>query len=93
MPAKEIKELRQSGKLNEALVMAKAELADAMSPLYINESLAGQLIDIKADLLWPKRNLSWVYYEYLKQNQSIENFENFISYLIEIKKWQIILQQ
>jgi hypothetical protein len=93
MPAKEIKELRQSGKLNEALVMAKAELADAMSPLYINESLAGQLIDIKADLLWPKRNLSWVYYEYLKQNQSIENFENFISYLIEIKNLQLPVEE
>ena len=93
MPAKEIKELRQTGKLDEALVMAKAELADAMSPIYINDSLTGQLIDIKADLLWPKRNLSWVYYEYLKQNQSIENFDNFISYLIEIKNLQLPVEE
>ena len=93
MPAKEIKELRQTGKLDEALVMAKAELADAIAPLYMHESLTGQLINIKADLIWPKRNLSWVYYEYIKQNQSIENFETFISYLNEIKNLQLPVEE
>ena len=67
MPAKEIKELRQVGNLEEALNLAKAELQD--EPLNI----------------WSKRNISWVYYDYLKQNCSPENFDVFISWLNEIK--------
>ena len=67
MPAKEIKELRQSGKLVEALTMAKAEL------------------EVQQDNIWAKRNISWVYYDFLKQNTSPENLDTFISYLSEIK--------
>ena len=67
MPSKEIKELRQSGKLEEALTMAKAEL------------------EVQPDNIWAKRNISWVYYDYLKQNTSPENLDTFISYLSEIK--------
>jgi hypothetical protein len=66
MPAKEIKELRQSGKLEEALHLAKLEL------------------DADAENVWAKRNISWVYYEYLKQNCSPNNFENFTFWLGEI---------
>lgn len=67
MPAKEIKELRQSGKLEEALNLAKAELQK------------------DPDNIWSKRNISWVYYEYLKQNNSPEHFDLFLSWLHEIK--------
>ena len=70
MPAKEIKELRQSGKLEEALNLAKAE------------------VDAEPDNIWPKRNISWVYYDYLKQNGSPEHFDSFISWLNEIKNLQ-----
>ena len=67
MPAKEIKELRQSGRLEEALTLAESEY---------NES---------PDNIWTKRNLSWVYYDYLKKNTEAENFEAFISWLDKIK--------
>lgn len=67
MPSKEIKELRQSGRLEDALTMAKAELqADPNN-------------------IWPKRNISWVYYEYLKLNASADQFNDFIVWLTEIK--------
>jgi len=71
MPAKELKELRQSGKLEEALNMAKSEL----------------LAD--PDNIWPKRNISWVYYDYLKQNIAAENFDSFMTWLQEIKNLQL----
>jgi hypothetical protein len=71
MPAKEIKELRQSGKLEEALNMAKAEL------------------DAQPDNIWAKRNISWVYYEYLKQNATSEDLEACFSYLSKIKNLEL----
>lgn len=67
MPAKEIKELRQSGKLEEALEMAQNELRD--SP----------------DNIWSKRNISWVYYEYLKMYAHEFNYDGFIEYLTKLK--------
>jgi hypothetical protein len=75
MPAKEIKELRQSGKLEEALTMAKAELvADPTN-------------------IWAKRNISWVYYEYLKLNNLPEHYDSFISWLIEIKNLELPVEE
>lgn len=71
MPAKEIKELRQSGKLDEALLLAQSEL------------------DAAPDNIWAKRNISWVYYEYLKQNNSPEQIDVFINWLNEIEKLQL----
>lgn len=71
MPAKEIKELRQSGKLEEALTMAKAEL------------------EVQPDNIWGKRNISWVYYDYLKQNVASVDLDAFISNLSAIKKLEL----
>ena len=71
MPAKEIKELRLAGKLDEALSLAKIELeADPAN-------------------VWSKRNISWVYYEYLKKNNTTEHFEDFIFWLNEIKNLEL----
>lgn len=67
MPTNKIKELRQAGKLEEALNQAKAELAS------------------QPDNIWTKRNISWVYYDYLKQNTSPELFDSFLSWLSEIQ--------
>ncbi|WP_439504900.1 DUF7017 domain-containing protein [Sediminibacterium sp.] len=75
MPAKEIKELRQAGKLEEALILAKAEL------------------QLEPDNIWPKRNISWVYYDYLKQHTSSEQFDSFIIWLNEIKTLQLPLDE
>ncbi|WP_296317644.1 tetratricopeptide repeat protein [Winogradskyella sp. UBA3174] len=68
MPAKEIKELRQSGKLEEALIIAQEEL------------------DAQPDNIWGKRNISWVYYEYIKRNVAASNFEGFIDNLTKLKE-------
>ena len=67
MPAKEIKELRQSGKLEEALTMAKTEL------------------DAQPENIWGKRNISWVFYDYLKQSVLQQDVDNFITWLREIQ--------
>lgn len=75
MPAKEIKELRQSGKLEEALIMAKAEL------------------EAQPDNIWAKRNISWVYYDYLKQNLDANNLDLFSFYLTEISKLQLPVEE
>lgn len=75
MPAKEIKELRQSGRLEEALTMAKAEL------------------QADPENIWPKRNISWVYYEYLKQNASPEHFNDCIKWLSEIKELNLPVEE
>ena len=55
MPASEIKELRKSGQLEEALEMAQNEL------------------NLTPDNIWAKRNISWVYYEFLKANASLRH--------------------
>ena len=66
MPTKEIKELRQAGKLNEALEMALAELNN------------------QPDNIWAKRNISWVYIEFIKQNCLPEKFDVFSSNINKI---------
>lgn len=75
MPAKEIKELRQAGKLEEALSLAKAEL------------------EAEPANIWPKRNISWVYYDYLKQNGLPEHFDSFIFWLNEIQNLQLPVEE
>ncbi|SIQ92617.1 DUF7017 domain-containing protein [Maribacter ulvicola] len=67
MPSKEIKELRQAGKLEEALTMAKSEL------------------EAQPDNIWGKRNISWVYYEYLKKYATEFNCDDFIGILNKLK--------
>lgn len=67
MPAAEIKALRQSGMLSEALAMAKEELS------------------ANPENIWGKRNISWVYYEYLKKYAQENNFERFLENLNKIK--------
>jgi hypothetical protein len=71
MPAKEIKELRQAGKLEEALVLAQAEL------------------DADPENIWSKRNICWVYYDFLKQNVKHEKLKEFCHYLEEIHHLQM----
>lgn len=71
MPAKEIKELRKSGKLREALTMAQDELqADPTN-------------------IWAKRNISWVYYDLIKQNTLNFDFSSFIKTLISAKELKL----
>jgi hypothetical protein len=71
MPAKEIKELRQSGKLEEALALAKSEL----------EADPGNI--------WPKRNIAWVYYDFLKLNNSPDKFDQLLIWVNEINALEL----
>lgn len=75
MPSKEIKELRQSGKLEEALAMAKSEL------------------EVQPDNIWAKRNISWVYYEYIKQNSAPEHVDAIITWLKEIQNLLLLEEE
>lgn len=93
MPAKEIKELRQSGRLEEALAMAMDELNEATGSSTQIDNFDGlpvlRDLYIKSRLIWPKRNVSWVYYEFLKENSSAEHFEVFLSWLQKLMDLQL----
>jgi tetratricopeptide (TPR) repeat protein len=93
MPFKEIKELRQAGKLEEALEMALKEYKEAKQPMEFNvvdaEGNPLDNVELAANLLWPKRALAWVYYEFLKKNASANSYEEFKSYLNKINELQI----
>ncbi len=71
MPAKEITELRKSGKLEEALALAESELA------------------VEPANIWTKRNISWVYWEYLKKNSTSESYDIFICWLAKVKELEL----
>ena len=75
MPAAEIKALRQSGMLTEALAMAQEELS------------------ANPENIWSKRNISWVYYEYLKKYAQESNFEGFIENLNKIKDLNLPVEE
>lgn len=84
MPASEIKELRKSGKLDEAYKMAKAELEEAIAELKMKNYKTGKEENFHADLTWPKRNISWVLYSQL--DALANDFPNFLFKLEEVKQ-------
>jgi hypothetical protein len=51
--------------------------------------LAKSELESEPENLWAKRNLSWVYYEYLKKTCTLESFESFVSWINEIKKLEL----
>lgn len=67
LQSQQIKELRQSGKLQEALDLA--------------------LIDLEQyhDNIYAKRNISWVYFEYIKKYTTESNISGFSEYLEKIQ--------
>ena len=71
MSFKAVKELRTSGKLEEALVMALADL------------------EVDSANVWNIRSISWVYYEFVKSNASVLNYEPFLSYIQKIMDLEI----
>jgi hypothetical protein len=93
MPAKEIKELRQAGKLAEAYAMAKAELEAAINGWTFVDSVSEEdkqgVYNSDFACLWAKRNISWVLYEHLKQSSSLGHFDEFIIWIEKIKKLQL----
>jgi tetratricopeptide (TPR) repeat protein len=67
--------------------MPAAEIKALRQAGRLDEALAMALEELNAnpDNIWGKRNISWVYYEYLKKYIQEENFDGFIENLIKIK--------
>ena len=63
LQSQQIKELRQSGKLDEAL------------------NLAWKDLEQNIDNVFAKRNLSWVYFEFIKKYTTENNISGFIATL------------
>ena len=53
----------------------------------LEEALAMAKAELDADptTIWPKRNISWVFYEYLKQHNTPDHFDPFMSCVDEIR--------
>jgi len=48
--------------------------------------MAQNELEAAPDNIWSKRNISWVYYEYLKVNASINDYQIFIDYLTRLQE-------
>ncbi|MCF8365535.1 MAG: hypothetical protein K9H16_07130 [Bacteroidales bacterium] len=86
MSYNEIEELRKSGNLEQAYVLAVADLQDAIQDVAIPEllpELNEEIATKESIIMLGKRALSWVLYDFLKQNTDAENFDTFIYYLKE----------
>ncbi len=57
----------------------------------LEEALAMAKAELEADpnTIWPKRNISWVFYEYLKQYNTPDHFDQFMSWIDEIRNLQM----
>ena len=88
MPAKEIKELRKAGKTDEAYAMAKAELDESISAWTFAEGLSEEdkkaVINSDNKVLWARRNISWVLFDYLKASTVSDKLPSFLKYLTEL---------
>ena len=51
--------------------------------------LAKSDIEFNPDDIWNKRSIAWVYYEYLKGNNSLEGYEQFVEYLDKINELEM----
>jgi len=54
----------------------------------LNEALNKAEEDLANDPndIWNKRSIAWVYYDYLKSNASIDNYEQFKNYLSKLSE-------
>lgn len=96
MSFKEIKELRQAGKLEEALELAENFLESSKSdngvvPLftfYGDDSKVEKHAEPQPSI-WAKRAAAWVYYDYLKKYVQSDYYTQFKENLIKIKELQL----
>lgn len=87
MSFKEIKELRIAGKLEEALALALKEYEQIQEPIILSEE---RIINFdEAVLMWPRRALAWVYYDYLKKHAQPDDFDEFKINLVRLKDLQL----
>lgn len=81
----QVKELRKEGKLSEAYQVAQQHLAEKTAGREKNlPPILAKLFENSSDIIWAKRALAWVLYEYLKQNATKEKYDTFLKYLTEL---------
>lgn len=85
----QVKELRQAGKLDEAYQVALQYLAEKKPASEAYHPIFAQLFENQPDLIWAKRAMAWVLYEYLKQSEIQENHEAFFKYLTELVQLEL----
>ena len=51
--------------------------------------LAKSQLKVDPESIWCKRDISWILYDYLKKNNSVEHVDSFISWLDEVKKLEM----
>lgn len=90
MSYNEVEELRKSGNLQGAYALAMEDLNEAIKNEINPESLPESLPESNEEtvtkeslIVLGKRALSWVLYDLLKQNTSVENFDAFMALLRE----------
>jgi hypothetical protein len=93
MSFKEVTELRKAGKLKDAYLLAQNELEEAMAPFMVIDSASGTETNHEANLLWPKRALGWVLFDYIKQTNTVELFDVFILRIEELFGLQLPLTE
>lgn len=71
--------------------MPSKEITELRKAGRLEEALEMAKAELLADpeSIWPKRNISWVYYGYLKVNAAPEHFDTFLSFLKEVKNLQL----
>lgn len=101
MSFKEVKELRKAGKLDEALAKALADLESAIKGVETEAFRINKIDDtielfedkitlqVPTGLLWAKRSLAWVYYDYLGKYAKQPNYDLFFENLLKIKELQL----
>jgi tetratricopeptide (TPR) repeat protein len=90
MSSKEIKALRQAGNLEEALSLALKEFAEAKQPVVLSAhgEQERKIVFDRDYLIWPKRALAWVYYDFLKMHLATKSFDKFKEILVKILELQ-----
>jgi hypothetical protein len=88
-----IRDLRQEGRTDEAMELAMLELTNAtklLSEIDTSDSNLHSLLGQRENaVVWAKRNLSWVHYDYLKKFHVENKDEAFIKELENIKALQL----
>jgi len=88
-----IRDLRQAGRTDEAMELAMLELTCATRLLAEIDTADSNLHSLLGQrenaVVWAKRNLSWVHYDYLKKFHVENKDEAFIKELENIKALQL----
>jgi len=75
--------------------MASKEIKEMRLAGKLDEALkiANAELSAAPDDIWTKRNISWVYYDYIKENADIDHIENFIYWLDKIKALRLPFEE